>query len=91
MSQDMRRMAEFAESLASAGHDVWSIVEELNRAADAAEFGWAGSAHFGVTAGVVPWSEADELRYAVQELIDANDRAKTVPKDKLAEALNDEH
>lgn len=84
----MRKAAEFAEKLADAGHDVWSIVQELQQAADAEEFGWTGAAHFGTTAGVIPLSEFDELWSRVDELIDENDRAKTVSKNKLRAALD---
>lgn len=88
-STDMRKMAQFAASLAEAGHDAWSIVGELTCAADAEEFGWTGAAHFGVTTGVIPDSVEDEIRWAVGELIDANPRSKNVPKDKLREVIGE--
>lgn len=87
MSSDMRKAAEFAEQLADAGYDVWTIVRELHQAADAEEFGWTGAKHFGTTAGVVPVPEVDALYDRVADLIDA-DRKKTVTKDDLREALN---
>jgi hypothetical protein len=84
----MRKAAEFAEKLADAGYDAWSIVQELSQAADAEEFGWTGMAHFGTSTGVVPLSDCEELEYRIAELIEENDRAKTVSKDMLRAALN---
>lgn len=88
MSGDLRRAAEFAERLAEAGHDAWSIVQELTHAADSEEFGWTGARHFGTDAGLVPFSESEEIRTRIEKLIEADDRKKTVSKDKLTEALD---
>jgi hypothetical protein len=87
MSSDIRRAAEFAEKLADAGHDAWSIVQELTYAADAEEFGWTGARHFGTDVGPVPMSGEDEIRWRIEVLIDA-DRKKTVAKEALSEALD---
>lgn len=84
----MTRMADFAEALVAAGHDQWSIVRELRNAADEAHFGWSGAQHFGTTAGPVPPSECEELIFRVDQLIDENPRARTVPKESLIEAID---
>jgi hypothetical protein len=86
----MHRMADLAESLAAHGYDGLYIAQELQKAADEAEFGWTGAKYLGADTGVFPESEVDEIRSVIAELIDRNPRAKTIRKDELSNAIWEE-
>lgn len=85
----MRSAALIAEDIANRGGGVTDIIEALQTAADAIEYGWQGSRFMGYTAGSLRDDGLEDALTALEEIRDLIEDRETVSVKAVKEAMGE--